>query len=58
MIESAKKVILVADSSKFGKISVTYFASLNEVHTIITDNGIADNYKEAIKDLGIELIVT
>ncbi len=57
MIASAKKIILVADSSKFGKISVIYFASLKEIHTIITDNGITENYKNIIKDNGIELII-
>ena len=57
MIQSAKKIILVTDSSKFGKISVAYFASLKEIDTIITDNGISDNYKKIIKNLGIELII-
>ena len=57
MIDSAKKIILVADSSKFGKISVTYFANLKQIHTIITDSGITDSFKKKVEDLGIELII-
>ena len=57
MIGSAKQIILVTDSSKFGKISITYFASLGEVHTIITDDGLSDNYRNIVQDLGIELVI-
>ncbi len=57
MIESAKQIILVADSSKFGKVNITYCASLKDVHTVLTDSGITENYKNIISDLGIELII-
>jgi DeoR family deoxyribose operon repressor len=57
IIGSAKQIILVADSSKFGKISTTYFASLNEVQTIITDDDLSDNYREIVQNLGIELVI-
>jgi len=57
LISSAKQVILAADSSKFGKISTTFFAELNEVDTIITDSGIPEEYKEIIQQSGIELIL-
>ncbi len=57
MIGSAKHIILVADSSKFGKISITYFASLGEVQTIITDGGLSENYREIVQNIGIELVI-
>ena len=57
IIGSAKQIILVADASKFGKISITYFASLNEVQTIITDDNLSDNYREIAQNLGIELVI-
>ena len=57
MIESAKQIILVTDSSKFNKVSITHFASLKEINTIITDRGIPDSIKSTIQEIGIELII-
>jgi DeoR family deoxyribose operon repressor len=57
MIRSARQIILVTDSSKFGKISVTHFAGLDEVDTVITDEGISDEYREILADRGIELLI-
>ncbi len=57
MIKSAKKAILVSDSTKFGKINNTFFADLEQFDTIITDSGINNEYKEHINKLGIELII-
>lgn len=57
MIRSARQIILVTDSTKFGKISVTHFAGLDEVDTVITDEGISDEYREILADRGIELLI-
>ncbi len=57
MIRSARQIVLVTDSTKFGKISVTHFAGLDEVDTIVTDNGISEEYRKVLGDRGIELII-
>jgi DeoR family deoxyribose operon repressor len=57
MIRSARHITLVADSTKFGKISVTHFAELDAINTIITDDGLSDEYRKIIVDRGIELII-
>lgn len=57
MIRAARQIILVSDSTKFGKISVTHFAGLDEVDTIITDEGISEEHREIIAERGIELII-
>jgi DeoR family deoxyribose operon repressor len=57
MIRSARRIILVTDSTKFGKISITHFAGLDEVDTIITDEGIPKEYRRILEDRGIELII-
>ncbi|MCL2116953.1 MAG: DeoR/GlpR family DNA-binding transcription regulator [Planctomycetaceae bacterium] len=41
LLEISSQVVVVADSSKFGKISFVKFAKLNQVDLIITDEGIA-----------------
>jgi DeoR family deoxyribose operon repressor len=57
MIRSARQIVLVADSTKFGKISVTHFAGLDEIDMIITDDGIPGEYREILADRGIELVI-
>jgi len=57
MIRSARHIILVADSTKFGYISVTHFANLDEIDTIITDDGLSEAYRKILVDRGIELII-
>ncbi len=57
MIRSARHIILVTDSTKFGNISVTHFAELSEVDTIITDSGLPKEYRQILVDRGIELII-
>ncbi|MEA3326601.1 MAG: DeoR/GlpR family DNA-binding transcription regulator [Chloroflexota bacterium] len=58
MIRSAKHIILVADSTKFGSISVTHFAELSDIDTIITDDGLTKEYRNILVDRGIELHIS
>ena len=57
IIRAARQIILVADSTKFGKISLTHFAGLDQLDTIVTDGGISEEYRETIQELGIKLII-
>lgn len=57
MIRSARQIILVADSTKFGNISVTHFADLDDVNMIITDDGLPEKCRSILNDRGINLII-
>lgn len=57
MIRSAREIVLVADSTKFGQISVTHFAGLDQVDLIITDNGISDECREILSNQDIQLMI-
>jgi len=57
MIRSARQIILVADSTKFGNISLTHFAELEEIDMVITDDGITEECKKKLIDRGIELVI-
>ena len=57
IIESSAEKILLADSSKFGTIRSTHFAELDDFDTVITDEGIPQEYRAAIAERGIELIL-
>ena len=55
MVERAKKIIVLIDSSKFGRVSLHRIVQLNRVHTVITDAGISPEYSDAILAAGIEV---
>ncbi len=57
MVERAKKVIVLSDSSKFGRVSLHRIVQLERVHTLITDAGISNEYRDGLQRLGIELII-
>jgi DeoR family transcriptional regulator of aga operon len=58
MIASAKEIILVADSSKFGKRSLISYAPLSAVNMIITNSDIPHDVEDAITEMGIRLYKT
>ena len=57
MIKSAQKIIILADSSKFGRKGFGRICNLNEVDQIITDSGIDKTFKERLIELGIDVII-
>ncbi|MGI5173740.1 DeoR/GlpR transcriptional regulator [Treponema sp. OMZ 840] len=57
VINSAQQKILVADSSKFGRVRSTYFAEVSEFDIIITDDGIQDEYRDYFAANNIPLII-
>jgi DeoR family transcriptional regulator of aga operon len=58
MINSAKQTILVSDSSKFNRKSFAIICGLDQIHMIVTDNGLKEEARSFISDLGIELLIT
>ena len=54
MIDVVKEVIVVTDSSKFMRKSFAFIASMNKVHTIVTDKGIPDSEYKALLEIGIK----
>lgn len=54
-IAAAHEVILVADSSKFGRMSLVKVCDIQHVHHIVTDAGLDDVMQAAVRDLGIRL---
>ena len=55
MMQAASEVILIADSSKFGKKAMGYIGGLNEVQRIITDKKISSEYIAALEKMNIKL---
>jgi DeoR/GlpR family transcriptional regulator of sugar metabolism len=57
MMQAADEVILVADSSKFGRQSLTHLCSLAEVDHLVVDDGISEEWRNKVTTAGIHLLV-
>jgi DeoR family ulaG and ulaABCDEF operon transcriptional repressor len=57
LIERAEKVILLVDSSKFAGPSGHVVCGLDEVDTIVTDDGLSESHRALLRKAGVQLIV-
>jgi DeoR/GlpR family transcriptional regulator of sugar metabolism len=57
MVRAARKVILLADSSKWGRVGFAKVVPLADVHTFVTDSALPETAREAIEQLGVELVL-
>ncbi len=55
VLQSALTKILLADSTKFGKVRSAYFAQLSEIDVIVTDQGLSPEWRGLIDQMGIKL---
>lgn len=57
MIKASQKVIVLSDSTKFGKRGFGRICGIEEVNQIITDKGIPDHYVNHLEGMGIEVTI-
>jgi DeoR family transcriptional regulator of aga operon len=57
VVSRARKVVVVADSSKFTKRAFTTISPLSEIDTLITDDGVSPETVKEFRALGVEVIV-
>lgn len=57
MIEASDQVIVLADSNKMDKVFFADVLPLNEVDVLITDNGISEEYHQALLSRGIHVVI-
>lgn len=57
MCAAANKVIVLADSSKFGQYSNFVICEANQIDVLITDENIPDNYRITLETQGIEVVI-
>ncbi len=57
MIKAAQKVIVLSDSTKFGKRGFGRICGIEDVNHIITDKGIPDYYINHLEGMGIEVTI-
>ncbi len=56
MVESADRVVVVADSSKIGRRHLLSFAPLAAVDVLVTDSEIDESDRTELIDQGIEVV--
>ena len=57
MLRAAGRVVVVADSSKFGQKSLTLVSPLDAIDVVVSDNGLPDDWRRKIAAAGSQLIV-
>ena len=57
MLRISREIILVADSSKFSKRSMSRIASFAEIDTIISDTGLSEDIQAKLRARGCNLIL-
>jgi DeoR family transcriptional regulator of aga operon len=57
MIESAARVIVLADSSKFAHPAFCDVCGFDQIDIIITDDGVAPAIRDPLREAGVELIL-
>jgi DeoR family transcriptional regulator of aga operon len=57
MIDASQKVIVLSDSTKFGKRGFGKICGLEKVDRIITDSGVSEHFVKQLENLGIEVTV-
>jgi len=57
MMKAADEVIVVADSTKFGRTSLASLCALSEVDVLVTDDQIGDDWTAMLAESGLRLIV-
>lgn len=57
MISVTEQLILVTDSSKFGRRGLSLICGPSEVDVVVTDEGISDEMARHFEELGVEVII-
>lgn len=57
MIRSAQKIIVLTDSTKFGRRGFSRICDVDEVNQIITDTGIPQHILDELRQRGIDVVI-
>lgn len=57
MVHAARKIIVLADSSKFGLSAFCDVCALEKIDTIVTDQNIQSDQKDLLENNGVEVVI-
>jgi DeoR/GlpR family transcriptional regulator of sugar metabolism len=58
LVAQVKQVVAVVDSSKWGRVGFVSFSSIDELDCVITDEGAPPEMVVALREAGVEVIIT
>ena len=58
IIARSPQTFVLTDSSKFGKIALSRYCGIDDIEYLITDEGISDEYRNAIKQADVEILIS
>jgi DeoR/GlpR family transcriptional regulator of sugar metabolism len=56
MIEVSRRVMIIADHSKFGRDAMVHLAPLNAAHTVVSDDQLPDEYRGLLARAGVDVL--
>lgn len=57
MLDAADRAYVVADHTKFGKVSLSHLCRLQDVQGVVADAGLDPPWKKTITEAGVELVL-
>jgi DeoR family fructose operon transcriptional repressor len=57
MIKASRKVVIVADHTKFGRNALIHVANLDEIHEIVSDKGLSADYQRMLESRNVECLL-
>jgi DeoR/GlpR family transcriptional regulator of sugar metabolism len=57
MIEVSRRVVIVADHSKFGRAAMVPLAPLQAAHVVVSDSGLDARFQDLLRSQGVRLIL-
>jgi len=57
MIEAARRVIVVADHTKFGRSALIHLAPLDVADVVVSDGGLGEEYQAVLREHQVELLL-
>lgn len=57
MLEVSRRVIVVADHSKFGRQAMAQLTTLDTIDTIVTDQELPPRFEKLLENCGVELVI-
>lgn len=57
MIASAREVVVVADSTKFGKVAFAHVADFHQIHRVITDREPPQEIMQRLRDANVQVFI-
>jgi len=58
MLKAASRVMVVADSSKFGRKSLTLVSALDDIDVVVSDAGLPQQWRDIVASAGARLLIT